>query len=70
MKTAIVFFPYSEHKNPRKYHNISVTFDAFCESIGAHHYNVYCAKSKRFIERVYVGKYKQQGINAKSKSHE
>jgi hypothetical protein len=58
MKTAIVFFPYTEKRHPRKYHNISHTFDAFCESIGAHHYNLYDAKTKKFIKREYVGKHK------------
>lgn len=62
MKNAIVFFPYSDNKHPRKYHDISSTFDAFCEKEGAHHYNLYCARTRTFLKRVYVGKYKHQTL--------
>lgn len=59
-KTAILFFPNELNKQPHKYHSISEkTFDKYAEKIGGYYYNVYDGKTKNYLGRVYVGKYKK-----------
>ena len=54
--TAIIFFKYSENKNPIKYRNIVniEKFLIYAKNSGAWYANIYFKKDKKFAYRQYL----------------